>query len=135
QALKSSDFSEAEELAILDKMFNPNDSWEYLHNPSAHLDSGRQLESVFKQQTIFFFGRKNIALKYMDYFRDKMKQANRNKELMLICDSTPQAERVEAFSKFRERKAILFTVTCLAIGFDEPSVENIVLLRTFSMAG
>ncbi|MFM6152857.1 MAG: hypothetical protein ACKPE3_07620, partial [Sphaerospermopsis kisseleviana] len=65
QALKSSDFSEAEELAILDKMFNPNDSWEYLHNPSAHLDSGRQLESVFKQQTIFFFGRKNIALKYM----------------------------------------------------------------------
>ncbi|MFM6158698.1 MAG: DEAD/DEAH box helicase [Sphaerospermopsis kisseleviana] len=135
QALKSSDFSEAEELAILDKMFNPNDSWEYLHNPSAHLDSGRQLESVFKQQTIFFFGRKNIALKYMDYFRDKMKQANINKELMLICDSTPQAERVEAFSKFRERKAILFTVTCLAIGFDEPSVENIVLLRTFSMAG
>lgn len=135
QALRSTDFSEAEELAILDKMFSPSDSWEYLHNPTAHLDSGRQLGSVFEQQTIFFFGRKNIALKYMDYFRDKMKQAGINKELILVCDNTPQTERVEAFSKFRERKAILFTVTCLAIGFDEPSVENIVLLRTFSMAG
>lgn len=135
QALRSSDFSEAEELAILDKMFNPQDSWEYLHNPSAHLDSDKQLKSVFEQQTIFFFGRKNIALKYMDYFREQMKQAGIDRELILVCDNTPPTERVDAFSKFRERKAILFTVTCLAIGFDEPSVENIVLLRTFSMAG
>lgn len=135
QALRSNDFSEAEELAILDKMFDCQNSWEYLHNPSAHLDSGRQLESVFNQQTIFFFGRKNIALKYMDYFREKMREVGIEKELLLVCDQTPQSERVDAFSKFRERKAILFTVTCLAIGFDEPSVENIVLLRTFSMAG
>jgi superfamily II DNA or RNA helicase len=135
QALRSTDFSEAEELAILDKMFNPSDSWEYLHNPGDHLDSGKQIKSVFDSQTIFFFGRKAIALKYMDYFREKMKACGIDRELLLVCDSTPQAERVESFSKFRERKAILFTVTCLAIGFDEPSVENIVLLRTFSMAG
>jgi superfamily II DNA or RNA helicase len=135
QAIRSTDFSEAEELAILDKMFNPADSWEYLHNPSSHLDSGKQIESVFDSQTIFFFGRKAIALKYMDYFREKMKEAGIDRELLLVCDSTPLSERVAAFSKFRERKALLFTVTCLAIGFDEPSVENIVLLRTFSMAG
>ena len=135
QALRSTDFSEAEELAILDKMFSCENSWDYLHNPSAHIDSGKQIKSVFDEQTIFFFSKQKIALKYMDYFREKMIEAGIPRELILVCDKTPQAERVEAFSKFRERKAILFTVTCLAIGFDEPSVENIVLLRTFSMAG
>lgn len=135
QALRSTDFSEAEELAILDQMFDCQNSWEYLHNPSSHIDSGKQINSIFDSQSIFFFGRKVIALKYMNYFRDKMKEVGIDRELILVCDNTPQAERVIAFSKFRERKAILFTVTCLAIGFDEPSVENIVLLRTFSMAG
>ena len=135
QALRSTDFSEAEELAILDQMFDCQNSWEYLHNPSLHIDSGKQINSIFDSQSIFFFGRKAIALKYMNYFRDKMKEVGIDRELILVCDNTPQAERVTAFSKFRERKAILFTVTCLAIGFDEPSVENIVLLRTFSMAG
>ena len=135
QALRSTDFSEAEELAILDQMFDCQNSWEYLHNPSSHIDSGKQINSIFDSQSIFFFGRKAIALKYMNYFRDKMKEVGIDRELILVCDNTPQAERVMAFSKFRERKAILFTVTCLAIGFDEPSVENIILLRTFSMAG
>ena len=134
QAIRG-DFTEAEELAVLEKVASPESSWEMLANPSDHLHNGGDLESVFNQQTIFFFGRQAIARKYMAYFGEKLKELGIDKELILVCDSTKSSDRVAAFQKFREKKALLFTVTCLAIGFDEPSVENIVLLRTFGQSG
>ena len=123
-AVRFRDFSEKEELELLEKIANPEKAWESLYT-----------REIFDQQTIFFFSRKAIALKYMAYFRTEMDALGLDRELILVCDATSPSERAIAFKKFRERKALLVTVTCLAIGFDEPSIENIVLLRTFSKGG
>jgi superfamily II DNA or RNA helicase len=131
-AIKQHDLSETKEREVLEKTACPEKAWEMLHYPSQHTQGNTQLGSVFSQQSIFFFGRKAIALTYMEYFQPLLRAEGIDKELILVSDTTPANERAIAFTKFRQGRAILFTITCLAIGFDEPSVENIILLRTFS---
>ena len=135
QALKNDDLTSKEQLVILDKICDPETSWEKLNNPGDHVSSGRQLISVFKQRTVFFFSLRKVALQYMDFFRDKMQELGIGRELILIHANTPDSERKEAYLKFRQGKALLFNIMCLAIGFDEPSIENLVCFRPFSIAG
>lgn len=131
-AIRSKDLTLAEELAVLEEMFNPEKSFTYLNNPDKHSNSSLNLKSVFQERTIFFFSRKAIAQEYINYYQKELTKLGINKELIMVCDDTPSKTRKEAYLKFRNQEALLFTVTALAVGFDEPSVENIVLHRTFT---
>lgn len=131
-AIRSKDLSAAEESALLNEMFAPEKSFMYLNNPSDYSDSVSNLNSVFQERTIFFFSRKAIAREYMDFYHKELIKLGIHKELIMVCDETPVNQRKEAYQKFRKQEALLFTVTALAVGFDEPSVENIVLHRPFT---
>lgn len=134
-ANKSDDLTQKQQMEVLDKICDPESSWDKLHNPHSYISSNLKLESVFKQRTVFFFSLKKTALQYMDYFREQMKEAGIDKELLLIHADTPDKERTESYLKFQNGEALLFNVMCLAIGFDEPSIENLVCFRPFSIAG
>lgn len=143
-AIKSTDLTYQEEKALLHEMFPPEKSWAFLSDPETHLENNPEfkaklqtfgidrLNSVFDERTVFFFSRKAIAQEYMDYYREELIKLGIHKELIMVCDETPMKERSIASQKFRRQEAILFTVTALAVGFDEPSVENIVLHRPFT---
>jgi superfamily II DNA or RNA helicase len=60
---------------------------------------------------------------YADYFRSQ------GQECYVITDETPEKERVQQFKAFRERKIVLFSVTVLATGFDEPVATCALMLR------
>lgn len=130
-AIRSKDLSLAEETAVLKEMFSPEKSFRYLNSPGEYSEN-KTLKSVFEERTIFFFSRKVIAAEYIEYYEKELKKLGIKRELIMVCDETPIKERKEAYIKFRKQEAVLFTITALAIGFDEPSVENIVLHRAFT---
>jgi superfamily II DNA or RNA helicase len=73
--------------------------------------------------TIGFVPSKMIAELYAAYFREQ------GQETIVINDETPESDRVLAFKRFREERIVLFSVTVLATGFDEPVATVALMLR------
>jgi superfamily II DNA or RNA helicase len=73
--------------------------------------------------TVAFVPSKMTAHLYASYFVEQ------GQPCTVITDETSEIERQEAFKNFRKNKTVLFSVTVLATGFDEPVATVALMLR------
>jgi DNA repair protein RadD len=83
----------------------------------------QEWQSYRDKHTIAFTPSKKTAQVYADYF------ISMGQDAIVINDETPNKAREEAYRRFREEKIVLFSVTVLAVGFDQPCATVALLLR------